>query len=478
MTKRTVRVTAPRASRSRENIANATIARLDRLTRVIPAARRPERAHLTRTIQGHLAIESSTLTPRTHRARAQKDADAEETPRRRARQQLDVPPGTELPLEVGTKVQCRWRGKDEYYLAKVIERRQGRTDADEDYEYYVHYEQFNRRMDSWVVLGDMDLSTLEPVEKTEDGKKKKEAHEPDAEHAEFDPRALQEHEEFTKVRNILQIELGKHEMDTWYFSPFPPEYNDCQKLYFCEYTPQFFKRKEQLQRHLKKNEMRHPPGDEIYRKGKLSFFEIDGKKHKLFCQNLCYLAKLFLDHKTLYYDVDLFLFYVLMECDERGYHIVGYFSKEKCSEEGYNLACILTLPPYQRKGYGKLLISFSYELSKIEGKVGTPERPLSDLGLVSYRGYWTRELLKIIKDESKQFVSIKDLSEMTMIKTEDIISTLQHLGLLAYTKGAYVICASPELIDKHFKAAGSGGVPCDPDAIVWSPYDPERARDL
>jgi histone acetyltransferase MYST1 len=446
-----------------------------------PFRARPRRGASPYTRTSHsrnLAIESSTLTSRTHRARSQKDADAEDPPRRRGRQQLDVPPGTELPLEIGTKVQCRWRGKDEYYLAKVIERRQGRTDADEDYEYYVHYEQFNRRMDSWVALGDMDLSTLVPVEKTEDGKKKKETHEPDAEHAEFDPRALQEHEEFTKVRNILQIELGKHEMDTWYFSPFPPEYNDCQKLYFCEYTLQFFKRKEQLQRHLKKNELRHPPGDEIYRKGKLSFFEIDGKKHKLFCQNLCYLAKLFLDHKTLYYDVDLFLFYVLMECDERGYHIVGYFSKEKCSEEGYNLACILTLPPYQRKGYGKLLISFSYELSKIEGKVGTPERPLSDLGLVSYRGYWTRELLRIIQDESKQFVSIKDLSEMTMIKTEDIISTLQHLGLLAYTKGAYVICASPELIQKHLKAAGSGGVPCDPDAIVWSPYDPERARDL
>ena len=77
MTKRTVRVTASRASRSRENFANATTARLDRLTRVLPAARRPERARLTRTIQGHLAIESSTLTPRTHRARAQKDADAQ-----------------------------------------------------------------------------------------------------------------------------------------------------------------------------------------------------------------------------------------------------------------------------------------------------------------------------------------------------------------------------------------------------------------
>ena len=35
-------------------------------------------------------------------------------------------------------------------------------------------------------------------------------------------------------------------------------------------------------------------GKEIYRKGTLSIFEADGREHKLYCQNLCLLAKLFL----------------------------------------------------------------------------------------------------------------------------------------------------------------------------------------
>ncbi|KAK7401425.1 hypothetical protein VNO78_12900 [Psophocarpus tetragonolobus] len=385
-----------------------------------------------------------------------------------------------LPLEVGTRVMCRWRDS-KYHPVKVIERRKVPNAVPSDYEYYVHYTEFNRRLDEWVKLEQLDLDSVEAVvdEKVEEkgatGLKmtrhqKRKIDETHVEgHEELDAASLREHEEFTKVKNIATIELGRYEIETWYFSPFPPEYNDCLKLYFCEFCLNFMKRKEQLQRHMRKCDLKHPPGDEIYRSGTLSMFEVDGKKNKVYGQNLCYLAKLFLDHKTLYYDVDLFLFYVLCECDDRGCHMVGYFSKEKHSEESYNLACILTLPPYQRKGYGKFLIAFSYELSKKEGKVGTPERPLSDLGLLSYRGYWTRVLLDILK-KHKGNISIKELSDMTAIKAEDILTTLQSLELIQYRKGQHVICADPKVLDRHLKAAGRGGLEVDVSKLIWTPY--------
>lgn len=119
-----------------------------------------------------------------------------------------------------------------------------------------------------------------------------------------------------------------------------------------------------------------------------------------------------------------------MQRDPTGCHVIGYFSKEKESAENYNVACILTLPQHQRHGFGKLLIEFSYELSKKEHKLGSPEKPLSDLGLLGYRAYWAETIVDLLVNAGDQELSIDDIAQKTSITHGDIMNTFVPLYLL------------------------------------------------
>ena len=149
--------------------------------------------------------------------------------------------------------------------------------------------------------------------------------------------------------------------------------------------------------------MRCPPGDEIYRDKKggreIAFFEVDGASQRVYCENLSYVSRMYLDHKNIGFSIEPFLFYCLCEVKEDGFHFVGYFSKEKNNELSQNnLSCILIMPFCQRSGYGKLLIEFSYALSSIENRPGGPEHPISDLGIKVYLPFWTRRVVNALME--------------------------------------------------------------------------------
>lgn len=71
-------------------------------------------------------------------------------------------------------------------------------------------------------------------------------------------------------------------------------------------------------------------------------------------------------------------------------------------------------------------------------------------------------------------ISIKEISDATAIRPDDIISTLHQLNLIQYHKGAHCLFAEPKIVEKYLKQAGGPGLEVDPSKIVWQPYNYER----
>ncbi|KAI5188667.1 histone acetyltransferase HTATIP [Nematocida sp. AWRm77] len=337
-------------------------------------------------------------------------------------------------------------------------------------EYYVHYIGFNKRLDEWIEEDKIDVQS--PGDIVHPKKKKMPAKKEEEKVKQPETTAALTTEDIYKVKNINTVSIGEYTIDAWYFSPYPIGLAKNKHVILCEYCLFYFGAAEDLVQHRVTCTNKRPPGNQIYRKNGLSFFELDGQTHVNYARNLSLLSKLFLDHKTLYYDIDVFLFYVMCTYnvadpeDKREYKIVGYFSKEKESQHGYNVACVLVLPQYQRKGYGRILIDFSYLLSKKERVAASPEKPLSDLGLLSYRQYWTEKITEILIHT--KIVSINDIRDMSSITAEDIIHTLQSHNMLMFFNGVPSFILKDEVIQKYEKSLHSPKL--DPEYLLWEPY--------
>eukprot|EP01059_Diplonema_ambulator_P020122 TRINITY_DN33810_c0_g1_i1.p1 TRINITY_DN33810_c0_g1~~TRINITY_DN33810_c0_g1_i1.p1 ORF type:complete len:433 (+),score=40.34 TRINITY_DN33810_c0_g1_i1:98-1396(+) len=282
----------------------------------------------------------------------------------------------------------------------------------------------------------------------------------------------------TKVQRIV---LGGLLIDTWNPSPYPrfinPLLSHDGTLFICDVCLRYSPIKMWMEHHIRHHggcaQGSSPPGRCVFTSScqRLSVWEVNGgisydnmcesgglpadgipdvqtlrtiTTRELFCQNVALLTRFFLKGKTAFYGTGAFLYYVLTEFADGAWRFRGYYSVEKGSSNSNSLACIMVLPPWQDKGYGRLLIHLSYMLCRPpDGSLSekSPERPLSELGMCTFLSYWRGAVLTVIHSmvRSPEWQSplarkggkdIEHIIRETVIRKRDVLKALHTLDLL------------------------------------------------
>ncbi|GAB7348359.1 hypothetical protein MBLNU459_g6800t2 [Dothideomycetes sp. NU459] len=203
--------------------------------------------------------------------------------------------------------------------------------------------------------------------------------------------------------NVLNVVLGNLLVKPWYPSFYPEDLvgRKVDRLYVCQWC---FRYSKELMPYL---------------------------AHMLFSQNLSLFAKLFLDTKSVFYDVATFRYYLLalrnpVTLQEQ---VVGFFSKEKMSWDNNNVACILVFPPWQKSGLGQILMGVSYELSRKEGRIGGPEKRETILRKPNARAPRLLTSASFIRTGEKGLSGILIVQD-TWVAPEDVVVALKETALV------------------------------------------------
>jgi len=84
-----------------------------------------------------------------------------------------------------------------------------------------------------------------------------------------------------------------------------------------------------------------------------------------------------------------------------------------------------------------MLIGISYEISRREGILGGPEKPISDLGKKSYKRYWGAEIARHLlelketdRKKNKGLVTVEEISKAIWIHPDDCLMALRDMGVM------------------------------------------------
>lgn len=258
---------------------------------------------------------------------------------------------------------------------------------------------------------------------------------------------------------------------------FHPLFASDSTIYFCESCLRFFKSALNLTDHIQRCPNSFTiPGDEVYRdpNGRYCIFEVDGRKciSAAFAKRVAFVTKLFLSDKQTLDDVHFFSFNALFELDDFGFHFVGHFSREwNNSRDCMNtLSCVVVLPPFRGKGYGRVLVELSYVLGRRDGMIGTPERPLSSDGVNLFRNAWRLEARSAVgvMEEAGVLLTLAGLCSVSGMIVEDALVGLEENHFLYGLGRQCPLLVLPEQPDTP-KGAQRQNMALHPDFVEWPP---------
>ena len=83
--------------------------------------------------------------------------------------------------------------------------------------------------------------------------------------------------------------------------------------------------------------------------------------------------------------------------------------------------------------------------------------------LLSYHPWLNQELMF--------FFIFSEICERTCVKKEDVISTLQHLNLINYYKGQYIIVLTDDVIEGYKRSLTKRKMRIESKYLQWTPKD-------
>jgi histone acetyltransferase HTATIP len=411
--------------------------------------------------------------------------------------------------------------------------------ASGEHRYYVHWPDQDRRHDAWLPADDVRVVqgvgraatpkqavkvagvSTRTTARRENNTPPPPTAPPKVALVRVDQTRAQDSKFFSRPRNVRAFLFGDTEVEAWYFTPHPladlqarQALEECGRdsamspsasvrvsnspvpspsplsaivprasnfvMNVCPFCLSCFAdRISLLDSHLPVC-ARVPPGREVYRdlEQRVIVFEADGSVHRGFCERLALISKSYLEHKSLDYDTTPFVFYTLCSITDHGCIVAAYFSREKRNPDAFNLSCILTLPQHQGRGLGRFLVEMSYEMSRREGRLGSPEKPLSDLGEKIYQSYWKESVLDALVPLAHLEglpIKLQDIMNRTGMVQADVVWALRAMKMLDTKSQELVIHLTPQMLSAHAEAkvrrSARGDAVFEPCLFAWRPRD-------